>query len=254
MFEHDWTSEYYEIIEFYFWEPQHLGRKKTNKSLYSTPIEALKHVQDMEVSLNHMFNLFFRLAPAGIPSHMIADATGSQVQSATQLLTRRNISSFCELVQPDLMFQGDSVNFSIEMKLKAKSSLEQVWKYALLHTLADAHDGQDRASYLMLLGKGEFSSLWKEDINTPDELRKFLKDAKLYKLQRKAKEVEKMPIDWNRVRETLEKTSILYWNYQTLKMFLKGLIEPFTGANRAEQTFVHLVNGMVAELARRKLA
>ncbi|MEJ2649900.1 MAG: hypothetical protein P8016_16015 [Sedimentisphaerales bacterium] len=254
MFERDWTSEYYEILEFYFWEPQHLGRAKSSKCRYATPVEALKHVQKMEVSLNHMLNLFFRLAPSEVLLHLIADTTGNRAQSAMHLLSRQEVSAFCQLVQPDLMFQGDSMNFSIEMKLNAKSSLEQAWKYALLHTLADMHNGKDRASYLMFLGKGKFSSLWKENIKSPSELYGFLRNAKLEKFQRKAEAVENISIDWKRVKETLEKTSILYWNYQTLKLFLKEFTEPLVNASGAEQTFVHLINGLLAEIERRKLA
>lgn len=58
MFGKEWTSEYYDVMEFYYWEPQHLGKIKNPKSQYSNQLKSLEHIQNMEVSLNHMFNVF----------------------------------------------------------------------------------------------------------------------------------------------------------------------------------------------------
>ena len=58
-----WNDEYYEIIDFYFWEPQHIGRSKTEKSRYKNMEDVKNHILNMEVSLNHQLNIFFRLAP-----------------------------------------------------------------------------------------------------------------------------------------------------------------------------------------------
>ena len=62
--------------------------------------------------------------------------------------------------------------------------------------------------------------------------------------------MEKVPIGWEHVRQALEKTSILYWNYRTLKVLLKGLTKLLVGMNGPEQSLVYLVDGLVAEIER----
>ena len=61
-----WNNEYYDIMNFYYWEPQHLGKIKNPNSKIQSIHDALSHIAKMEVSLNHQFNLFFQLLPSVI--------------------------------------------------------------------------------------------------------------------------------------------------------------------------------------------
>ena len=69
----DWLDSYYEALEFFYWEPQHL-RSKTDASVEakelaeiakkSTRVEQVtSHLREMEVTLNHNIKQFFLLAP-----------------------------------------------------------------------------------------------------------------------------------------------------------------------------------------------
>lgn len=250
---HDWTSEYYEILEFYYWEPQHLGRSRSSRARYENPEQALAHVQNMEVSLNHMFNIFFRLAPDEVIHELMTESLGCEDLEPKRLLTRRDISEFCQLVQPDLTFQSVDTNFSIEMKLKAKSSLEQVWKYALLHYLADTHDGNTRSSYLLYLGKSRFRGLWRQPISDIEDLVQAALTEDIRELRAKVKEAENVAVDWNLVRQVLEQTRIGYWTYVDLAAFLNNTLGSDRSTSGPAQSFMKLTTGLADELGRRRL-
>ena len=47
-----WNNEYYDIMNFYYWEPQHLGKIKNPNSKIQSIHDALSHIAKMEVSLN----------------------------------------------------------------------------------------------------------------------------------------------------------------------------------------------------------
>jgi hypothetical protein len=55
------------------------------------------------------------------------------------------------------------------MKIGAKSSLEQVYKYALLHWLEQQHTHTHKQSVLLYIGKGDFQNLWSEKFIKPKD-------------------------------------------------------------------------------------
>jgi hypothetical protein len=60
-------------MNFYYWEPQHLGKKKNPNSKIQNISDALDHISKMEVSLNHQFNLFFQLIPAALLNSILGN-------------------------------------------------------------------------------------------------------------------------------------------------------------------------------------
>jgi len=249
----EWTSEYYDIMEFYYWEPQHLGKIKNPKSRYNNEKKALQHIQNMEVSLNHMFNIFFRLAPSSFVNQVIRNSFGQNIQDSFALQGRYDILEFSSLVQPDLLFSSEATNFSIEMKIGAKSSLLQVYKYALLHWLEQQHSDSQKKSLLLYIGKGNFDDLWVEGFASAEELKKEALNLDISKLKTKAEKKETVPIDWHAVQSMLDNTDIAYCSYSKfstlLKLFPAHLIE-----NSNEYETIHkLFSGLYEELERRAL-
>lgn len=239
----DWTSEYYEILTFYYWEPQHLGRSKSANCRYNKVSEALKHVQNLEVSLNHMFNIFFRLAPEGVISEMASTLTGMPVTQPLELLNRRRVETICQLVQPDLLLQGDTINLSVEMKIGAKTNLEQVWKYALLHWLADNNDQKRRDSILLYIGKATYPALWKDNHGAPADTVRLAASFDTQNLHRKAIQAEKVWVDWDAVTEKLKNTRILFCTYNDFSIFLNKKLEGHNGCKGPAESFFALVKG-----------
>ena len=249
MFGNKWTSEYYDVMEFYYWEPQHLGKIKNPKSRYNNQFKSLEHIRNMEVSLNHMFNVFFRLTPSKFVSDLLSTTCNVVADSKLSMQGRYDVRKFSKMVQPDLLFVSDNINFSIEMKIGAKSSLEQVYKYALLHWLWQQHSGRKRQSVLLYIGKGEFQDLWSEKFNNFQELIKVAIDFDIGKLQIRAKKVEDIDINWDEVQDILSNTIIDYCSYSDFNRLLNGYSD-----ESSSETEVKLFDGLSFELEKRGLS
>ncbi len=253
MFGKEWTSEYYDVMEFYYWEPQHLGKIKNPKSRYSNEKKALQHIQNMEVSLNHMFNVFFRLAPSSFINQMIANYFKRDIQDKFTPQGRYDVSKFSSLIQPDLLFSSEETNFSIEMKIGAKSSLTQVYKYSLLHWLEQKHSASQKESFLLYMGKNSFNDLWTESFSTIKELKKQVLTLDIDNLKIKASKNEAISIEWNEVQNLLDNTAIAYCNYSEFAALLKEFPMHLLDKSVASETLDKLFSGLYLELERRGL-
>jgi len=247
-----WTTEYYDIMEFYFWEPQHLDLVKKNgdkKNLAGV----LGHIQRMEVSLNHLFNLFFRLIPSDFSNRLLASYAALEHVAPLTFTGREDYEAFSRMVQPDLLLRSNTLNFSIEMKIGAKSSLEQVWKYSLLHWQEEQHTGVSKDSALLYIGKRDFRFLWKEKFQSIEELKSAAIAFNTSDLASKATTNETVKIDWPAVKATLERTSIGYCSYQDFDQFLSNYGEGLSGSKAANETVHKLISGLRKEMVFRGL-
>jgi hypothetical protein len=61
--EDSWVESYYDTLSFFYWEPQHIGRKKYVDPRLKSALEVQNHVRTMEVTLNHQIKQFLCLAP-----------------------------------------------------------------------------------------------------------------------------------------------------------------------------------------------
>lgn len=253
MFGKDWTSEYYDVMEFYYWEPQHLGKIKNQNSRYNSAGKALSHIQNMEVSLNHMFNVFFRLAPSSFINQVIVEFFSKDTEEKFSLQGRYAVSEFSSLVQPDLLFSSDETNFSIEMKIGAKSSLEQVYKYGLLHWMEQKHTNSTKKSFLLYMNKNNFSDLWTERFSSVGELKKQTLILDIETLKAKAAKNENTHIEWDEVKHLVGETDIGFCTYSDFAALLKRFTAQFAGNNEASETIEKLFGGLYSELERRQL-
>lgn len=249
----EWTSEYYDVIEFYYWEPQHLGKIKSQKSRYCNEKKVLEHIQNMEVSLNHMFNVFFRLAPSSFVNKFISKCFNKDIKETLIQQGRYAVSEFSALVQPDLLFSSKETNFSIEMKIGAKSSLEQVYKYSLLHWLEQKHSKKSKKTFLLYIGKDDFSSLWSERFSTIEDLKEAVLISNIDKLKVKASKIEKVEVNWDEVQSLVEETTIAYCSYSQFAALLKAFLNQMPASNEASETVTKLFSGLYSELERRQL-
>ncbi len=253
MFGKDWTSEYYDVMEFYYWEPQHLGKIKNQNSRYNSAGKALSHIQNMEVSLNHMFNVFFRLAPSSFINQVISASFPVTIEENFLPQGRYAVSEFSSMVQPDLLFSSDETNFSIEMKIGSKSSLEQVYKYSLLHWLEQEHSTFTKKSFLLYMGRNSFSDLWTESFSTTEELKKQVLASDIDNLKIKVSKNETTSIKWEEVQSLLDNTAIAYCSYSEFATLLREFPIQLSEKSEAFETIEKLFNGLYLELERRGL-
>jgi hypothetical protein len=64
-------------------------------------------------------------------------------------------------MQPDLLFVSNEAVVSMEMKIKAKCSVDQFLKYALLGLKVETTQESRKAHYLMILGQGGLANQFK---------------------------------------------------------------------------------------------
>src|ERR1700682_4034684 len=74
-----WVDAYYEALDFFFWEPQHLGRKKHTDAKLKTHYDVQAHLRVMEVTLNHQLKQFFSLAPRSLRNRLFESALGKTI-------------------------------------------------------------------------------------------------------------------------------------------------------------------------------
>ncbi len=248
----EWTSEYYDAIEFYYWEPQRLG--KTKNSRYKNKNDVLAHLQNIEVPLNHILNFFFRLVPANFTKSFVNTTCNVNITETLSLMGRNEITEFCRLVQPDLLFSSRNTDFSIELKINAQSSKEQVYKYALLHWLEQQQSKNKKQSFLLYIGKRNFQNLWSEKYSTTEELLEATLRMDIDKLMRKANNQENIEIDWDGVEKVLENSIISYCTYGEFGAFLTTYRKQIPVDQEYSETLLKLIDGLYYELKKRKLA
>lgn len=168
----NWTDEYREIVEFYYWQPQDIGRANGVKR-FKNADEMWDHVSRIEVSLNHVLNIFFSLYPL----HKLDcfDADDSHVMLSAwqlELLQREQKNA----TQPDTFFEGNNKNIAIELKTASKSDLAQVIKYIRFNEALLDSESKD-FELVMLTPFDDISKVFKEKYQTIMELQDAIQGA-----------------------------------------------------------------------------
>src|SRR5438445_2686901 len=126
------------------------------------------------------------------------------------------------VMQPDFLFVSELAIVSIEMKVKAKSSIDQVMKYALLGLAAEKQ--QQKQHYLVILGRGTLHEQFKrKHFATVDDLRRELGNTDVDEfLSGKSKWRSRK----ERFCEILKNMTIEFWNYERFSKFLQDARPP----------------------------
>ena len=252
--ERSWTDSYFDSLEFFYWEPQHLGRKKHADSRLDSIIKVREHLRVMEVTLNHNFSQFLSLAPREFRRQLFQRIFSSPFEDDYVMHGRgvEEVYGLPQSTQPDLFFTSPNQVVSLEMKLSAKSSIEQVIKYALLGLADEIASGQEKHHYLVFLSPGAFSSLWKEGWNDVGQLTSMLHKADI------ASFLEKQPNKFrarlNRLRRIVETLTLGHLTYKDVTEFLHGIESSTTSNGGGAEVYRKLINGLVGELKLRNLA
>jgi len=249
-----WNNEYVEILEFFFWESQHLGKQKNPQSRLKKLNEVLSHLREMEVTLNHQFNLFFALLPQQILRELLGKCfqhTFVDTFIIDSRETRKCIESLGRVTQPDILLFGQQSLAAIEMKVAAKSSLEQLMKYLLLSLLENDVSGKPRMFHLLFLGKDDFTKLFKEGYNNIAELREAFMSFALPKKSRNGG-IDLTPYH-ERLRRLGQEANISYLSYRDLSAVLRQIMAPYNGNEPGHEVIRKLISGLLNELHLRKL-
>lgn len=250
-----WNREYYDIMSFYYWEPQHLGKIKNSKSKIQSLNDALVRIANMEVSLNHQFNLFFQLIPNRI-LRLIISQISPTYQSAEHLTYQSNESinnlNLNDATQPDIFFIGDQALVGIEFKVTVKTSIEQLLKYAMLFYFSQRRSGRNKACHLIYVGCGEMDSLFSEPTIDFDSVKEALNENLLP--DRTKKGGVNLVDHKSNIVNLAKNMAINFINYQQLYQLFIHVKDEVDLSNPYAESVVKLFDGITEELIYRKLA
>jgi hypothetical protein len=258
----NWIDSYYEALEFFYFEPQHMRRQQLNpedqKALQraekSENFDVVKkHLREMEVTLNHNINQFFHLAPDSFRCKLFETVFGAPFEGMFRLLGREVEGYFGpeNVMQPDFLFVSEASAVSIEMKVKSKSSIDQLQKYALLGLVLEKQEHRKKQHYLLLLGRGNLTQQFKDRFETVGDLKKqALAEIVVSDFLSKKR---KWQSDKERFCEILRGMKIAFWNYADFSNFLQAARPSELDTSLGAEVCRKLFDGLREEFALRKL-
>lgn len=236
---------YYDIMAFYYYEPQHLGKKKNPDNRFNTYNKVMDHIMEMEVSLNHILSIFFFLAPASsldrfFQKVLVDCPTDSYIDDSDF------VSEIGDATQPDFLFVGSKQIVALEMKVGAKSSLEQLMKYLLLNIIYQEKKKTKLPFKLIFLGQGDFKDLWEEVFPNVAQLKKAFKKYSFPAITKKGN--IKLKKYEAKIRHLVEECQIEFINY---KDFSRILLDE--QKHNKNEIYAKLLAGIISELRERKM-
>jgi hypothetical protein len=259
----DWLDSYYEALEFFYWEPQHL-RAKTDATVEakklaeiaekSTRVEQVtSHLRKMEVTLNHNFKQFFPLAPDAFRNNLFDKLFGPAFTKPFDLQGRGVDKKFAlaNSMQPDFLFISEDEVVSIEMKIKHKCEVDQVLKYALLGLAVEIQQKKQKEHYLVLLGAGAIANQFRERFKSIDDLTDAIKSKNLDTFLK-----NKPPLfqDQERLKWIVQHMTVQFLSYKDLTDILRSASPQQADQSAGAEVFRKLIDGLCHEISRRKLS
>lgn len=260
----NWIDSYYEALEFFYFEPQHMRRKKKVNPELQKAVKLAKTSSDfdtvkkrlrvMEVTLNHNINQFFFLAPDSLRNKVFEVVFGPAFEGTFRLHGREQSYFGREnVMQPDFLFTSEEAVVSIEMKVTSQSSIDQVMKYALLGFVLEKQEQeqQHKQHYLMLLGRGSFMQQFKDGFRAEDDLKQAVTESVISNFVFKNR---KWLGDGKRFSEIFRAMKIASWNYQSFAKFLQEARPSDLDKSLGAEVCRKLFDGLSEEFTLRKLA
>jgi len=253
-----WNSEYWDLMTRLFWEPKRIecksicGRRKEK--------EVINRLKRLEVPLNDIFNIFLRIAPSRFPGRLFSRAFDSPFDERFEFFGLEVADRYGfgneNITQQDAFLVGDETLLMIELKIGAKTKLEQVEKYALLAALEESETGpRERLLLLYLTPKKRFHQIWEEKFNDREELKKALKRREYKPKSDTKRELDKIfPQHIEDVPNAMGRMEVGFMTYAELADAL-ALEKKRTRLNpdaEGDETLTKLIDGLHCELMDRK--
>jgi hypothetical protein len=260
----NWLDSYYEALEFFYWEPQHMRPKTHDAAELETLAKLAKqsskvddvraHLREMEVTLNHNIRQFLLLAPDALRNSLFEKLFGRAFDGAFALYGREIDPKFALVgcMQPDFLFVSEAEVVSVEMKVKAKCSVDQVLKYALLGLAIEMKEGKPKKHYLILLGKGVFANQWVKRFESIDRLTEAIASEDLAKfLHNKPRHFRERQQLFSQIVEQMQ---VEFVNYERLGGLLRDEFPAESDQSPGAEVYRKLISGLLDEFKRRHLS
>ena len=251
--EPDWTASYYEALEFFSREPQHIGCKTHAGDEIETLAKVTQHLHHIEATLDQNLRQFFLLAPTLLRNELFASLFTRRFSHPLTLLSSSVESEFTLEVamQPDLLFVSDIEAVVMAITLERTWSLTQVLEYALMTLALELHLGAPRRHCLALVGAGDFPSQWKGQYASVTELKIALdnKDPALF-LRTRADRLRKHE---DRFMEIVASLDMAFLSFADFATSLREAAPSDTDVSPGAEVYRNLIAGILAEFDRRRL-
>lgn len=271
-----WNRTYWDIHEQLYWEPSYLGLKsiperklvRTDETV-AIPLsetnargplyrrlgnakELRQRLHGYEEILNHIFDLTFAIAPDDLINRTLVQPLGlpdgANFETLRRSLGERYGWGQGNTLQPDGLFVCDTLAVAVELKLDARSSPNQVMKYAALLTWEEIHGGKKLGlGLLYIVPKADLPMHWhKCGLSGPTIDAEFLAQEMKRKLPPKiAALIEKHP---DKVRSTLSRMQLHAISWHQFRDLLLAEQRGLDVTQRGDQTLFRLMNGLLAQL------
>ncbi|MBN8490987.1 MAG: hypothetical protein J0M00_06120 [Burkholderiales bacterium] len=251
-----WTDLYYQIVEHYYWSPQRFGRI----SDASKPARGWKFwrqkLQAQETPLNHIFDVFFHVAPQELLDHVFSAMLQREV-SGLELVFADSDLLDPNVVQPDIVVRNKSELIFLEMKVDSKSTVDQFTKYAIAaHCVVSVEPNFKTADLILLTKSARPNALWQNarslgitDLQSVrDAAQRGLKGASGVWLQRGVQRyLKSQPESLDSICQQVESMGFVLAGYE-------GVAQTLRAYASTENTLTKLIDGVLQELYRRGLA
>ena len=249
----DWTASYYEALEFFYREPQHIGCRTHAGDESGTLAEVMQHLHLIEATLDQNLRQFFLLAPTLLRNELFASLFTRRFSHPLTLLRNDVVSEFGpeHAMQSGLLFVSDIEAVVMEVTLERRQSLTQVLEYALMTLAMELHLGAPRRHCFVLVGAGDFPSQWQEQYASVTELKIALghEDSALF-LRTRADRLRKHE---DRFMELVASLDMAFLSFADFATSLREAAPPDTDVSPGAEVYRNLIAGMLAELDRRRL-
>lgn len=246
-----WTAEYYEALRFYYWEPQWLNRHANAVKGENRVEQVIKDLRKAEVPLNHILNIFFNLAPSALTTRFLSAFLPGWTPERMEAQTspKLDIAPGIDLCQTDILLEGKASRVAVELKIGAKTSVDQIIKYALfLRFYGDQGSPVPKTPLLLFISPREDSFLPKGlDLRA---MRAALETANL-----KPTVVQFAAVSHQSPADVLDLAASLTVSQTTYAAFAKFLHDEMGRIDTTEagETLTNLIGGVLAELSARGL-
>ena len=154
-----WVEQIYDYVEFYYWEPQHLGKQSNKKLSGKESLNRFKEkLRTQEVPLNVLFNLMFTFSPSKLKKNILSCFTNLNFED----VSIKDFKEACPstdlkgVLQPDVTITSKEYSGFIELKINANLHLDQVYKYIYGHAI-----WKTKKPFLFFLTKENLFKQWK---------------------------------------------------------------------------------------------
>ena len=158
------------------------------------------------------------------------------------------------MVQPDLFFLSEKDVVFIELKVSARSSIDQVLKYASLSLAVDKITGVNHEHHLIFIGPDQFKDLFNDHIDRPETLKlAMLNEVEHFDMR---SEVMSNVAYRPNLVQIINTMLITFISYQDVVNFMRTEIKDIELKTEAEEIYLKLLHGLIDELcsAHRRLA